>query len=45
MYGVFANRSARLRRRFAVILEILLVLSLAPPLAFSVWSLNSLPVA
>ncbi len=45
MYTVFANRSARLRRRFTVVLEILIVLSIAPALAFGVWSIDSLPVA
>jgi hypothetical protein len=45
MYRVLANRSIRFNRRFTVVLEILLVLSVTPVLAFSVWSFNSLPVA
>ena len=46
MSKVIANRSdRRSRRRFTWILEIVIVLSVAPVLAFGVWSFDTLPVA
>ncbi len=40
-----AKRSARLTRRFTLVLEIMIVLSVAPALAFGVWTFDSLLVA
>ena len=45
MYRVFAKRSARINRRFIVVLEILLVVSVAPALAFGVWTFDGLIIA
>ena len=45
MNETVANRSDRFSRRFVRVLEILIVLSVAPALAYGVWSLKNLPVA
>ncbi len=46
MNRVIANRSDRpSSRRFTWILEIVIVLSVAPVLALGVWSFDALPIA
>ena len=44
MNGQLIKNSDRLSRRISRVLEVLIIVSVAPAVAYGVWSLNNVPV-